>query len=112
MSTDRLDQPAPPSSLAVWRWLVWAAFTVLLFNAWAVGWHSWTGVLAYEVPSRAAIAHGHLWTLFTYVLAGAGAATVGQWLMGVVGILFLVTVARLTEAELPSPMLSLSAPIG
>ena len=85
----------------MWRGLVWAAFTVMLFNAWAVGWHSWTGVLAYEVPSKAAIAHGHLWTLVTYVLAGAGAATVEQWLIGLFGLFFLFTVARLTEAELP-----------
>ena len=88
--------------MAVWRWLVWVAFTVLLFNAWAVGWHGWTGVLAYEVPSRAAIAQGHLWTLFTYVLAGVDATTFAQWILGlVVGIFFLFTVARLTEAELP-----------
>jgi membrane associated rhomboid family serine protease len=103
MSTDPLDRPQAqtPPKMAAWRWLVWAAFTVLLFNAWAVGWHQWFGVLAYEVPSRAAIAHGHLWTLFTYVLAGEGASTLGQWALGVVGLVFLFTVARLTEAERP-----------
>jgi membrane associated rhomboid family serine protease len=101
MPTDHLDRPEPLPKIALWRWLVWAAFTVLLFNAWAIGWHQWTGVLAYEVPSRAAIAHGHLWTLFTYVLAGAGTTTLYQWMLGVVGVVFLFAVARLTEAELP-----------
>jgi len=103
MSTDQLDrpQPQPPSSTAVWRWLVWAACALFLFNVWAVVWHQWTWVLAYEVPSRAAIAHGHLWTLFTYVLAGACATNAGQAALGLVGIFFFFVVARLTEAELP-----------
>jgi len=87
--------------MAIWRWLVWAAFTVLLFNAWMVGWYHWTGMMAFEVPSRSAIAQGHLWTLFTYVVAGAGAASVGQWIFGMVSLVFLFAVARLTEAELP-----------
>lgn len=103
MPTDPLDRPVPPPPprAAVWRWLVWAAFTVWLFNAWAVGWHRWTAVLAYEVPSRVAIAHGHLWTLFTYVLAEAGTTPLEQWGLGLVGVVFLFVVARLTEAEVP-----------
>ena len=111
MSTDPLDRPSPqsPPKTAAWQWLVWSAFAVFLFNVWAVGWHQWTGMLAYEVPSRAAIAQGHLWTLFTYVFAGAGTTALnpwglglfGQWGLGLVGVVFLFVMARLAEAELP-----------
>jgi membrane associated rhomboid family serine protease len=80
--------------------LVWAVLTLFVFNSWAVAWHGWTGLLAYEVPSRAALSHGYWWTLLTYALTGAGTSLASQWVSAPLSIFFLLVVAQLAEAEM------------
>ncbi len=103
MDSEFLDDPPPappPSGWAAWRVLVWAALTLFLYNSWAVAWHGWTSVLAYEVPSHTALAAGHWWTLLAYALTGAGTSLPTQWVAGPLSIFFLLIVAQLTEAEM------------
>jgi len=99
-NTEETPPPPPPNGWAAWRVLVWAVLTLFVFNSWAVAWHGWAGVLAYEVPSRAALAQGYWWTLLTYALTGAGTGLASQWVSGPLSIFFLLVVAQLAEAEM------------
>lgn len=81
--------------------MVALALLLFSFNFWAISMRNWPAVLDFEVPSRAALADGHWWTLFSYALTSTGLGTVGQWLSGPLSILFFFMAARLTESELP-----------
>ncbi len=101
-------EPAPheefsaalPSRWPAWRALIWATLAIFLFNSWAIAWEKWTFLLGMEVPSRAALSSGHLWTLVSYVLTGAGTSLPTQWFSGPLSILFLYAIAPLAEAEM------------
>jgi len=92
--------PAPPPRWPAWRALVWAALVLFLFNIWAITGQRWSNLLAYEVPSRDALAQGHLWTLLTYAFTGTGTSLPTQWFTGPLSILFLYAIAPLAEAEM------------
>jgi len=97
--SDESPSVPPPSGWAAWRVLVWMVLTLFVINSWVV-WNKWTGVLAYEVPSRDALAQGHWWTLLTYALTGAGTSLPTQWIAGPLSIFFLLVLAQLAEAEM------------
>ncbi len=91
---------ALPTRWPAWRTLVWIALALFLFNSWAITGLKWAKLLAFEVPSRGALADGHYWTLLTYVLTGAGTGQPLQWFSGPLSIAFLYVIAPLAEAEM------------
>jgi len=99
-SIDELPSAPPPNGWAAARVLTWAAMTMFIFNSWAVAWHGWTYLLAYESPSRDALVHGHWWTLLTYGLTAAGVNSPMQWVSGPLSIFFLLYFSQKAEAEM------------
>jgi len=102
MAADSLNDKRLSLSLgtSVWRWIMVMVGALFVFNTWAVVWHQWSSPLLLEAPSRAALAAGHWWTLFTYAFTAAGLSTPTQWVVGPLSIFFLFIVAQLVEAEM------------
>jgi membrane associated rhomboid family serine protease len=98
--SEEMPPALPPTGWAAWRILVWAVLTLFVINSWAIWQGLKTTVLAFEVPSHAALANGHIWTLLTYALTGAGTGQMTQWISGPLSIFFLWVLAQLAEAEM------------
>jgi membrane associated rhomboid family serine protease len=90
-----------PAGIPAWALVVWLAATGLIFNLYVIHGMAWRGVLAYEVPSRAALGQGHWWTLFSYAWVNTGTDAPTEFLFGPLNVVLLFIVARLVEVDLP-----------